>query len=133
MLSFRLLAPCLVAMSFTLACGGKDDAAPGGSQAPALDPAAVAKANEIFVQRCTPCHGAGGHGDGSASATLNPKPRNFTDPAWQKSVTDDYITKIIKVGGAGVGKSPAMPSNPDLTSNQVLAALKNKIRSFGGK
>lgn len=114
-----------------LACGGS--ATPGPAAPAELPPEAIAKANDIFVQRCTPCHGASGHGDGTASGTLDPKPRNFSDPTWQKSVTDDYIVKIIKVGGAGVGKSAAMPSNPDIRSADVLAALKNKVRSFAGK
>lgn len=127
---FRLLlSASVLATSLLGACGSSD--APG---APAsLPPEAISKANEIYVQRCTPCHGASGHGDGTASGTLDPKPRNFSDPTWQKSVTDDYIAKIIKVGGAGVGKSAAMPSNPDLRNADVIAALRAKVRSFAGK
>ena len=90
-----------------------------------------AKAKEIFAQRCTPCHGAEGRGDGAASASLNPKPRNFHDAAWQESVTDDYLIQIIKMGGAAVGKNAAMPGNPDLKDEAVLAALKNYIRALG--
>ena len=93
------------------------------------DPAAQAK--DIFAQRCTPCHGAEGRGDGAASASLNPKPRNFHDPAWQESVTDDYLIQIIKMGGAAVGKNAAMPGNPDLKDEAVLAALKDYIRALG--
>jgi cytochrome c5 len=93
---------------------------------------AEAKAKEIFAQRCTPCHGAEGRGDGAASASLNPHPRNFHDAEWQKSVADDYLIQIIKMGGAAVGKSPAMPGNPDLKDEAVLAALKDHIRSLGG-
>jgi mono/diheme cytochrome c family protein len=94
--------------------------------------AATAKAKEIFAQRCTPCHGPSGLGDGPASASLNPHPRNFHDKEWQKSVTDDHIMTIIKVGGAAVGKSPAMPSNPDLVNDPAtVSALKDVIRSFG--
>ncbi len=90
------------------------------------------EAADIFATRCTPCHGAGGHGDGTASASLNPKPRNYTDKAWQKSVTDEHIEKVIVYGGAAVGKSPAMPANPDLQSKPlVVSALKDKVRSFG--
>lgn len=140
MIRFALPASLALALSLSAACGGKEEAPTGGGGAPAassgpqLDPQAVAKADEIYVQRCTPCHGEKGHGDGSASSTLNPKPRNFGDADWQKSVTDDHIVKIIKMGGAAVGKSAAMPSNPDLmNSNQVVAALKNKVRGFGGK
>lgn len=96
----------------------------------APSPGAVAKAKEIFSQRCVACHGPSGHGDGPASATLNPKPRKFADPSWQASVTDDYIEKIVKLGGAAVGKSPAMPSNPDLNDPQVVAGLRQVVRGF---
>lgn len=118
-----------------VACGGKDagGGGGGGGGASALPAEAVAKANEIYVQRCTPCHGASGHGDGAASATLNPKPRNFSDPEWQKSVDDGHIMKIIKMGGMAVGKSAAMPANPDIKDPDVIAALKDHVRSFSGK
>jgi mono/diheme cytochrome c family protein len=101
------------------------------SAAPTGDPAA--KAKEIFAQRCVPCHGSTGQGDGPASASLNPKPRKYADTAWQASVTDEYIEKIIKFGGAAVGKSPAMPNNPDLSDPAVVAGLKDIVRSFGKK
>lgn len=131
------LAMGLCGLVGVYACGGKEEPAttaePTEWVSAGLDPEVVKKAEEIWVTRCVPCHGASGHGDGSASATLDPKPRNLADPEWQKSVTDDFIQKIIKVGGAGVGKSAAMPSNPDLTSSQVVTALKDKVRSFGGK
>jgi mono/diheme cytochrome c family protein len=93
----------------------------------------VAKAKDIFRNRCVPCHGALGQGDGPASATLNPKPRKYADPEWQASVTDEYIEKIIKYGGAAVGKSPAMPNNPDLSDPAVVAALKDIVRGFNPK
>ena len=102
--------------------------AAGSTAAPAGDP--VAKAKTTFEQRCTPCHGATGSGDGPASASLTPKPRNYTDKEWQASVNDEYIEKIIKFGGAGVGKSPAMPSNPDLDA-ATITALKDIVRAFG--
>lgn len=91
---------------------------------------AAAKAKEIFAQRCTPCHGAAGEGDGPASAALDPKPRRFSDGEWQKSVNDDHLMKVIKFGGAAVGKSAAMPGNPDLSDPAVVAALKDVVRGF---
>jgi mono/diheme cytochrome c family protein len=109
-------------------------AAPDRAAAQAAGGDAKAQAQDIFKNRCTPCHGATGKGDGAASAGLTPPPRNFGDPAWQKSVTDDHIEKIIKFGGAAVGKSPAMPANPDLMAKpQVVTELKNVVRGFGGK
>lgn len=91
-----------------------------------------AQAQTLFSQRCVPCHGSTGKGDGPASASLNPKPRAFGDAEWQKSVTDEHLVKIIKFGGAAVGKSAAMPNNPDLT-DPVVAALKDVVRGFGAK
>ncbi|HKA90100.1 MAG TPA: c-type cytochrome [Haliangiales bacterium] len=105
----------------------------GGGQPPAVadNPAAKAKADEIFTQRCTPCHGLEGRGNGPASATLTPRPRNFHDKSWQSQVTNEHIERIIQYGGAAVGKSPAMPANPDLTGNrEVVVALRKHIRTF---
>lgn len=103
------------------------------SATPATTGDPVATAKKIFNERCVPCHGASGQGDGPASATLDPKPRKYADAEWQASVTDEYIEKIIKFGGAAVGKSPAMPNNPDLTDPAVVTALKDIIRAFGKK
>ena len=94
--------------------------------------AAQAEAESIFKNRCTPCHGEKGGGDGPASASLNPHPRNFHDKAWQAAVNDEHIAKIIQFGGAAVGKSPNMPPNPDLQAKpEVVAELAKKIRTFG--
>jgi hypothetical protein len=88
-------------------------------------------ATEIFANRCTPCHGAQGHGDGPASAALNPKPANFSSPEWQARVTDEHIEKIVVYGGAAVGRSPAMPPNPDLDARpNVVKALRAHLRSL---
>ena len=77
------------------------------------------------------CHGAGGHGDGPGAAALNPKPRNYTDAAWQKSISDEAIAKIIVSRGAAVGKSPSMPANPDLASKpSVVSGFVSIVRSF---
>ncbi|MCB9476716.1 MAG: c-type cytochrome [Deltaproteobacteria bacterium] len=70
------------------------------------------EAANIFDTRCMPCHGAKGAGDGPASKGLTPPPRNFQDSEWQKSVTDEHIEKIIKYGGAAVGKSPHDAGQP---------------------
>ncbi len=100
--------------------------------APAVGAAtAQAEAEKIFSERCVTCHGANGAGDGPASAGLAPKPRNFQDPAWQASVSDQHIEQIVQYGGAAVGKSPTMPANPDLMSKpEVVAALRAHVRAL---
>ena len=129
-----------LAILLTAAACSKPAPAPDEQPAPSASPDSAApaaatvgaaqQAKTLFEQRCTPCHGAGGAGDGVASASLTPKPRNFTDAAWQASVDDAYLEKIIKYGGAAVGKSPSMPGNPDLNDPAVLSALKDVVRSL---
>ena len=97
-----------------------------------IPPAAMSEAEGIFKSRCAMCHGPAGKGDGPAAVALNPKPRDLGDPAWQKSVTDEHIEKIIQAGGTAVGKSPMMPANPDLASKpDVLKALRAIVRNLG--
>ena len=95
---------------------------------------AAFEARNVFNTICATCHGPGGKGDGSAAAALQPKPRNYTDPAWQASVTDDDIKKIILQGGQAVGKSASMPAQPQLADKpEVVNELVKLIRGFGGK
>lgn len=104
-------------------------AAPAAAAPAAGDP--KADAEQIFTQRCTVCHGASGKGDGAGAAALNPKPRDYTDAAWQKSVTDEALAKVIVEGGPAVGKSPLMAPSPDLKDKpEVVKALVAKIRTF---
>lgn len=131
---------CLVICSALAACQGKSSSA-GGSAGPSPDPSPApaaasaqdnkAAATELFANRCTPCHGAGGAGDGPASQGLTPRPANFTSAEWQARVTDEHIEKIVVYGGQAVGKSAAMPPNPDLDAKPALvAALRAHIRSL---
>ena len=102
------------------------------AEAPVAAGANLGEAQKMFKIRCAVCHGTGGKGDGPGSAALNPKPRNYTDKEWQKSVTDEQIRNTILMGGAAVGKSPNMPASPDLQSKpQVLDGLVQVVRSFG--
>lgn len=141
----RIIAPIALIALFTLgvlpSCAQKpapSESKPAESAAPAAAPSAPRstfvsqdEARKMFVARCASCHGMEGKGDGPGSAALNPKPRNYTDVAWQKSVTDEEIGKTIMYGGAAVGKSPIMPAQADLSSKpEVIAALVKVVRSF---
>lgn len=111
----------------------KPGAAPAATYA---GPTAVDKvrAKKIFDERCVTCHGATGLGDGPGAAALSPKPRNYSDQEWQKSITDEQLAAVIVKGGAATGKSLVMPGNPDLASPDkrgVVDALVLMIRDFG--
>jgi mono/diheme cytochrome c family protein len=90
------------------------------------------KARALFSSQCAMCHGIEGKGDGPAATNLNPKPRDYTDAKWQASVTDDDIKRTITMGGQKLGKSAAMPPNPQLQPD-VLDGLVRIIRGFGRK
>ena len=105
--------------------------APAPPAPPAAAPDPTVEANTVFLQRCSVCHGMDGKGNGPGAAALNPKPRDYTDATWHKSVTDDAIAKVIVEGGASIGKSPLMVANADLKDKpDVVKALVAKIRSF---
>ena len=83
-----------------LSCGGDAAAEP---PTPVDDRTA---AQEQFDTFCITCHGKSGKGDGAAAATLDPKPRNWTDKEWQASVTDERIRNVIRDGGISITAIP---------------------------
>jgi cytochrome c553 len=105
---------------------------PAAAAADVSGPSPAEEAHTTFSQICAACHGQDGKGDGPGAAQLTPKPRNYTDKAWQASVTDAQITNTILMGGAAVGKSPSMPAQPQLKDKpQVVAELVRIVRSYG--
>lgn len=131
----------MISLCVVVGCGSKKKEAPeesetAGSAAAAkvveVSPAAQQEAQQMFDTVCTTCHGKDGRGDGPGAAALNPKPRNYTDKAWQASVSDEQIKNTILMGGAAVGKSPAMPAQPQLREKpEVVAGLVKIVRGFG--
>lgn len=98
------------------------------SPALAADAAAGKAKYDMF---CQSCHGATGKGDGPAGAALNPKPRSFGDAEWQKKVTDEHLTKVIRDGGPAVGMSPLMPPWGAALKGDDLANVVAYVRSLG--
>jgi mono/diheme cytochrome c family protein len=106
-----------------------------GKDLPPVDPATVlspnakllARGEALFKQNCTSCHGESGRGDGPAVATLNPRPRNFTQPdKWTRGfhVTDIFTT--ITTGVKGTGMAPF-----DFILPADRMALVHYVRSLG--
>lgn len=124
-----LLTVCALGatVAIGMACGGKE--APASTRpAVTLSGEAAAKWDTL----CVTCHGKSGHGDGPGAAALNPKPHSFGDGAWQTSVTDEHLKKVIVGGGAAVKLSNLMPPNADLEGKpEVVDQLVAKIRSLG--
>ncbi|MDJ0785417.1 MAG: hypothetical protein QNK05_01345 [Myxococcota bacterium] len=134
----------LLPLALALGCGSgepatqaepsADQAAREAARAAEKEAKAAAKtrAKEVFVAACTECHGTNGAGNGSRSAELVPRPRNFQDPNWQREVDDAFLAKIIVEGGEAVGRAASMPPNPELANEPlVVDALVKQIRGFG--
>ncbi|HHT9128347.1 MAG TPA: ethylbenzene dehydrogenase-related protein [Candidatus Wujingus californicus] len=75
-------------------------------------PDAVAEGKKVYEKRCWYCHGIEGRGDGPASKTMFPKPRNFTRTEYKvrstefgSVSTDEDLFRIITSGIEGT----AMP------------------------
>jgi DMSO reductase family type II enzyme heme b subunit len=90
----------------------------------------------IYDKWCSECHGLQGKGDGSAAATMLPRPRDFTQARYQiRSTpsgalpTDDDMHRILERGMPGT----AMPGWPTLNQNQrnnVVEYLKTFSNFF---
>ena len=86
-----------------------------------------------FAALCASCHGDTGKADGAAAASMNPKPRNLTEGAWQEKTADDRIYNVIKNGGASVGLSANMAAWGTVLQDDEIRLLIMKIRSLKGK
>ncbi|MEO7732455.1 MAG: cytochrome c [Kofleriaceae bacterium] len=112
----------------------RPESGPSRSHPGAMAGGGGTQAERMFATVCITCHGSDGTGRGPAADSLNPKPRDYTDAAWQASTTDDQLKQIILKGGVGVGKSPMMPGQPQLADQpEVLDGLVQIIRKFGKK
>jgi cytochrome c oxidase cbb3-type subunit 2 len=89
--------------------------------------ASIHHGEEVFLERCTGCHGRKADGKGPNSLDISPKPRNLRNSAFVASVDDRRIFDSVLYGVQGT----AMPSWTDygLTTNDV-GDIVNFIRSI---
>jgi mono/diheme cytochrome c family protein len=111
------LACCLLVAG----CGRPSRGSGGAAGDAGTSAEALAEARLLVADRCVLCHGPSGRGDGPRAPLLSPPPRDLGDPAWQRSVTDEQIRRIVVGGGREVGKSEAMPGYPDLVARPELS------------
>lgn len=91
--------------------------------------AASAEANYKFY--CSQCHGLEGKGDGPNATKSQPvSPRNHTNAAEMKKLTDDDIINVIKGGGAATSKSTLMPPFGKTFTDQEVKDLKDHLRKL---
>lgn len=85
----------------------------------------AADGNAIFAAKCATCHGKDGSGIPNWRAKGQP---DFRDAKWQKSKTDAQIADVTKNG-----KGKYMPAFKTKLSDEEIAAVVSRIRSFAKK
>lgn len=93
----------------------------------------AAKGKEIFDIMCAGCHGTYGNGQEGTKAGFVPRIGTLADKEYMASVPDDYLTLIIKKGGAYMGKIAAMPAWEHKFDEAQIADLVAHIRTFTSK
>ncbi len=72
---------------------------------------------KIFIDKCAPCHGDKGKGNGPLASTFDPKPRDFCAPEfWQGDVDKKIADSVTK------GKGQMIPVN--LNPNEIKAVIE---------
>ena len=91
---------------------------------------AVFTASSSFGIVCAACHGSAGDGSGAAGAALDPKPANFTDPAFWEGRDRDRIITVIRDGAVAVGGSALMAPWGALYNADQLELMTDYVMSF---
>jgi sulfur oxidation c-type cytochrome SoxX len=92
--------------------------------------ASMKHGEEIFLQRCTGCHGRKADGKGPNSLDISPKPRNLRNHPFVQSVPDKRLFESVLYGVQGT----AMPSWIDYgLSNNDVGDIVNFIHSMNQK
>jgi len=96
----------------------------------AADDADTAKARQNYLNFCAKCHGEDGKGNGPSAATLNPKPRDYTDCKTMAGKPDSELVKVITEGGEAADMSADMqPWGGTLSADEIQALVKF-VRNF---
>ncbi len=89
-------------------------------------PAAAEEPAKVFARSCAPCHGK----DGKPSPVFAKQGvKDFTDPAWQKGITDPQVEKAIHEGKKGT----MMASFEKQLSPEEIKGLVAYLRKLGAK
>ncbi len=78
---------------------------------------------QIFEDKCAPCHGSDGRGNGPAASLFNPPPADFASPGFWQGDVNQKITSSVE---NGKGSMPAV----DLDSSQIKAVIDYMKHTF---
>lgn len=100
--------------------------------APAEEQSAKATrpADELYAANCASCHGATGAGDGPLSTGLTPTPAKHADGSYMNALSNEHLFKVVKEGGAAVGKSATMAPWGTSMSDEEIWGLVAHMRGL---
>jgi protein SCO1/2 len=91
------------------------------------------RGRELYATYCVACHGERGRGDGPLSASLSPRPPRHDDASHMDTLPDDYLLRLLREGGAAVGKSPLMGPWGRTFSEAQLRDLVAHLRTLADR
>lgn len=90
----------------------------------------VRPAADLYALNCASCHGPRGGGDGPLSAGLSPQPAKHADGGYMNALSNEHLFKVVKEGGAAVGKSAMMAPWGTSMSDDEIRGLVVFLRSL---
>jgi len=95
----------------------------------ANDPLLV-EGREVYLVRCTSCHGPQGRGDGPIAKGLSgPPPGDLTDETWKHGDRPDQVLQVLSQGI----KDTSMPGWRGTLGASELRAVSAYVFYLGGK
>ena len=88
----------------------------------------ASKGEKIYLHYCSHCHGATGYGDGYNAEYMDKEPAELADHDFIFKKSNRQLFRVIKLGGAGVKKSPFMPVFGNTFSETQIWQLVAYIR-----
>jgi mono/diheme cytochrome c family protein len=80
-----------------------------------------ARGKRLFTERCAPCHGPQGRGDGQNAYNLQPPPPDFSESLPKLAPADRR--RVIEGGTAALGRSPLCPPRGRSLGEDGVTAL----------
>jgi cytochrome c oxidase cbb3-type subunit 3 len=110
-----------------VATGCRLDGSLGTPDAGARDASAelLDEGGRVFAERCSPCHGATGHGDGQLADILPIRPRNYHRDEFKWGTSQSDIVATIQGGRSGV-----MPAFEGALTERELRAVAYFVWSW---
>ena len=91
-------------------------------------PAGAGRGERLWYARCVECHGVDGRGSWRAALFLI-RPGDLTDRGRVAGQPDEYVTTIIRNGGAPLGR-PGMPAFGSALSDADVQALVGWVHTL---